>query len=141
MQIFQKHLVTYYDCNILEDPLARATRKGLRLRGINSGIKVIYSSEKPGNVKLLPLQEEQVQDASQLAALPKFRARILPVLGPIPALFGMTMASYVLTEIAQWNTEPLAFKGRDGVYQKLHAQLCQNELKKYSIRYTEFLII
>ena len=79
----------------------------------------------------MPLQEEQVQDANQLAALPKFRARILPVLGPIPALFGMTMASFVLTEIAHWKTEPLAFKDRTSVYQRLHAQLCQHELKKY----------
>ena len=113
--------------------MARATRKGLRFRGINSGIKVIYSSEKPGTVKLLPLQQDQVQDAKEFAALPKFRARILPVLGPIPALFGMNMAAYVLTELAQLNTEPMAFKGRDGTYQRLHAQLCQIELKKYSI--------
>ena len=82
----------------------------------------------------MPLQEEQVSDASQLAALPKFRARILPVLGTIPALFGMTMASFVLTELAQWNIEPLAFKERDGIYQRLHAQLCQHELKKYSVK-------
>jgi tRNA A37 threonylcarbamoyladenosine dehydratase len=126
---------TFGNCifSCTEDPLARATRKGLRFRGINSGVKVIYSSEKPGDVKLLPLQEDQVKDANELAALPKFRARILPVLGPIPALFGMTMAAYVLTELAQFNTTPLAFKQRNGIYQRLHAQLCQNELQKYSI--------
>lgn len=38
-----------------EDPLARSTRQGLRKLGINTGIPVVYSSEKPSQVALLPL--------------------------------------------------------------------------------------
>ncbi|KAJ3327654.1 hypothetical protein HDU76_011378 [Blyttiomyces sp. JEL0837] len=75
-----------------EDPLARVTRKGLRMKGIESGIPVVYSTEKP-SVKLLPLDESKVAEADQYATLPTFRSRILPVLGTLPALFGLAMAT------------------------------------------------
>ncbi|RKO85210.1 hypothetical protein BDK51DRAFT_5224, partial [Blyttiomyces helicus] len=110
-----------------EDPLARSTRKMLRLKGINSGVPVVYSTEKPGDVKLLPLEEEKVATAEEYAALPNFRVRILPVLGTLPALFGNAMASYVLTSLADWKTEPLPIKLRDKTYIKLHKELVNRE--------------
>lgn len=64
-----------------EDPLARATRQGLKKVGILSGVPVIYSTEVPGKVELLPLEEEKVKKAREYSALPDFRSRILPVLG------------------------------------------------------------
>jgi tRNA A37 threonylcarbamoyladenosine dehydratase len=64
-----------------EDPLARATRRGLKKMGILSGITVVYSTEVPGRVGLLPLEEEKVEKAQEYSALPDFRSRILPVLG------------------------------------------------------------
>ncbi|CAG8561750.1 7496_t:CDS:2 [Acaulospora colombiana] len=71
----------------IEDPLARAVRRRLKKLGVDSGITVVYSSEKP-NVKLLPLgrcrqliEESKITNASEYAALPDFRSRILPVLG------------------------------------------------------------
>ena len=33
--------------------------------------------------------------------VPNFRVRTIPVLGAIPAIFGMALAAYVLTELAQ----------------------------------------
>jgi hypothetical protein len=89
------------------------------MKGIEGGIPVVYSTEKPGNVKLLPLSEDKVEEADQFATLPTFRSRILPVLGTIPALFGCAMASYVITELAEWDVEPLAIKNRTSTYEKI----------------------
>jgi hypothetical protein len=65
------------------DPLARSVRRKLRLLGVHSGIPVVYSTEAPGDVKLLPLPEEEFQkgDVKELGVLEDFRVRILPVLG------------------------------------------------------------
>lgn len=68
------------------DPLARAVRRRLRLQGVPSGIPVVYSTEVPGDVKLLPLPEEEFQkgDVKELGVFDDFRVRILPVLGKSP---------------------------------------------------------
>lgn len=65
------------------DPLARSVRRRLRLQGVSSGIPVVYSTEVPGDVKLLPLPEEEFQkgDVNELGIFDDFRVRILPVLG------------------------------------------------------------
>jgi tRNA A37 threonylcarbamoyladenosine dehydratase len=65
------------------DPLARSVRRKLRLQGVSSGIPVVYSTEVPGDVKLLPLPEEEFQkgDVKELGVFDDFRVRILPVLG------------------------------------------------------------
>lgn len=39
----------------LEEPLARSVRKKLKKMGIEQGVPVVYSTEKPHHVKLLPL--------------------------------------------------------------------------------------
>ncbi|KAJ3130168.1 hypothetical protein HK098_005415 [Nowakowskiella sp. JEL0407] len=111
-----------------EDPLARATRRGLRVRGIETGVTVVYSTEKPGKVKLLPLDDIKVEEAEEYAALPNFRVRILPVLGTIPALFGNALASYVVTELAEFKVTPLAVKSREPLYLKTHRDLVQREI-------------
>ena len=68
------------------DPLARSVRRRLRLQGIASGIPVVYSTEVPGDVKLLPLPEEEFKkgDVKELGVFDDFRVRILPVLGEPP---------------------------------------------------------
>lgn len=65
------------------DPLARSVRRKLRTQGITSGIPVVYSTEVPGDVKLLPLPEEEFKkgDIKELGVFDDFRVRILPVLG------------------------------------------------------------
>ncbi|KAJ3286319.1 hypothetical protein HK104_009101 [Borealophlyctis nickersoniae] len=110
-----------------EDPLARSTRRQLRAQGVESGVTVVYSTEKPGPVTLLPLEEQKVENADEYSALPNFRVRILPVLGTIPALFGQSMASYVVTELAGFKTEPLAIKLRHKTYARLHTDLVNKE--------------
>lgn len=97
----------------LEDPLARSTRRRLRLRGVVTGIPVVFSQEKPSPEKaaLLPLSETAAEEGpiDQLAVLKDFRVRILPVLGPLPAIFGLTIATHILTMTAGYPgvTDPL----------------------------------
>ena len=70
------------------DPLARSVRRRLRLEGVASGIPVVYSTEVPGDVKLLPLPEEEFQkgNVKELGVFDDFRVRILPVLGTPPPI-------------------------------------------------------
>jgi hypothetical protein len=46
-------------------------------------LRVVYSTEVPGEVKLLPLPEEEFKKGSvkELQAFDDFRVRILPVIG------------------------------------------------------------
>ncbi|KAI7885992.1 hypothetical protein K492DRAFT_233726 [Lichtheimia hyalospora FSU 10163] len=119
----------------LEDPLARSVRQKLKKMGIKQGVPVVYSTEKPHHVKLLPLEEERVEEADDYAALPEFRSRILPVLGTLPSIFGMTIASYVILKLTDYpNFDPLAIKLRDGLYIRMHRDLLSREIKNYKNR-------
>lgn len=110
-----------------EDPLARATRRKLKKMGITSGVPVVYSTEKPGSVGLLPLQDYQLNNPHDFAQLPEFRVRVLPVLGTIPALFGLSLATYVIARISNFHIEPLPIKNRITSYEKLHRELSNKE--------------
>lgn len=111
----------------VEDPLSRATRRRLRAEGISEGIPVIYSIEKagPGKAELLPLPEEEFLKGhvDELGVLPDFRARILPVLGTMPAVFGYTMANFLVMEITGYPHELTAGKGREKVYENVLSNL------------------
>ncbi|CUS20590.1 LAQU0S01e10088g1_1 [Lachancea quebecensis] len=117
--------------NTEEDPLARSVRRRLKQRGITKGIAVVFSAEKPDPRKasMLPLPEDEFQKGKveELSALRDFRVRILPVLGTMPGVFGLTIATWVLTKIAGYPMEPIEGKNRikvyDGIYQSLAAQM------------------
>ncbi|KAL1916916.1 uncharacterized protein VTP21DRAFT_5113 [Calcarisporiella thermophila] len=115
----------------LEDPLARSVRRRLRKMGVESGIPVVYSTEKPHHVRLLPLDENMVEDADEFATLPDFRVRILPVLGTLPSMFGMALATYIILKLANFPVEPLSIKLRDALYQRLHRDLKVREEKMH----------
>lgn len=112
-----------------DDPLSRSTRRRLRLKGVKSGIPVVYSSEKtaPGKAQLLPLPEEQFAAGSvdELGVLPSFRARILPVLGTMPAVFGLCVANHIMLSLTSYpgHGEYLSSKGREKMYDGILAQL------------------
>lgn len=114
-----------------EDPLARTVRRRLKLRGITKGIPAVFSAEKPDprKAKLLPLPEEEFQkgNVDQLSALKDFRVRILPVLGTMPGVFGLTIATWVLCKISGYPMEPIEGKNRiklyDGIYHSLAGQM------------------
>ncbi|EPQ27770.1 uncharacterized protein PFL1_04515 [Pseudozyma flocculosa PF-1] len=91
-------------------------------------IPCVYSTEK-SDTRLLPLDEDEFQKGSvdELAALEDFRVRILPVLGPLPAMFGLAVATYIICELAGHKMEPLAFKGRRKLYEKVASDLRVSE--------------
>ncbi|KAJ3979853.1 ubiquitin-protein ligase molybdopterin-converting factor [Lentinula detonsa] len=114
------------------DPLARSVRRRLRLLGVSSGIPVVYSTEVPGDVKLLPLDEEEFKKGpvKELGVFDDFRVRILPVLGPLPSIFGLHIATYILCELAgKPIMNPLPIKGRRKLYERLWKDLLHREEK------------
>ncbi|KAI8645938.1 hypothetical protein BD408DRAFT_410872 [Parasitella parasitica] len=116
-----------------EDPLARSVRQRLKKLGILNGVPVAYSTEKPHHVKLLPLEEEKIEDRDEFSALPDFRARILPVLGTIPSMFGMAIATFILLKLADYpDFDPLPVKLRTGLYGRVHKELLNREAKTFN---------
>lgn len=94
--------------------------------------RVVYSTEVPGPVKLLPLPDEEFEKGAvhQLGALDHFRVRILPVIGPLPSIFGLHMAAYIICQLAgQPIAHPLASKNRWKVYASLTKDLAAREGK------------
>lgn len=99
------------------DPLCKSVRFHLRRRhGIESGIDVLMSTEKPVSqlIKAGPAGggETAAAGASHDTAstdgpsqheyqiIPNFRVGIVPVLGSTPAVFGMAAASWVITRLS-----------------------------------------
>jgi tRNA A37 threonylcarbamoyladenosine dehydratase len=93
-------------------------------------IPVVYSTEVPSDVALLPLPDAEVAKGSvdELAPLRDFRVRILPVLGPLPGLFGLHIATYVLCELAGRPLErPLPVRHRKKLYERMWKDLLHRE--------------
>ena len=114
-----------------EDPLARVVRRKLKRKGVVTGVPVVFSAEKPDprKAKLLPLPDEEYEKGKvgELSALRDFRVRILPVLGTMPAIFGLTIVTYILTKVSGYPMNPIEGKNRikvyDGILQSLAAQM------------------
>lgn len=112
------------------DPLARSVRRRLRLLGVSSGIPVVYSTEVPSDVKLLPLPEEEFQKGAvkELGVFDDFRVRILPVLGPLPSIFGLHIATFILCDLADKPIlNPLPIKNRKKLYERMLRDLLKRE--------------
>ncbi|CAK9783053.1 putative mitochondrion protein [Cutaneotrichosporon oleaginosum] len=119
--------------NTYEDPLARSVRRRLRLNGIHGGIPTVYSTEVPGEVKLLPLPEEEFQKGAvkELGAFDDFRVRILPVLGPLPALFGLHAATHIILELGGKPLAPAGgeIKNRRKLYTTIERNLSERQAR------------
>ena len=138
--------------NTTEDGLARAVRFRLRKEGVNGGIPVVvshrvpllhtngqltshlqYSTERPGELgKLMPLPEEEFQKGkiNELSAFDAFRVRILPVLGPLPCMFGQAIAAYLLANLAgNLDMQPLPVKNRVKLYNRMLQDLAGRDQK------------
>ncbi|KAE8991762.1 hypothetical protein PR002_g20751 [Phytophthora rubi] len=86
--------------NAVRDPLATKIRCVLKKKDISlSEITTIFSSEK-SVCKLLPLDAEQAQNLEEFSIVENFRIRVIPVLGTMSALFGQSIAAYVLCDLA-----------------------------------------
>lgn len=130
------HNVNIIFSHSAEDPLARAVRRRLKKLGIDAGIDVVFSSEKPYYAKPQPNNgtskhqdqgrySDDDEENQRYAPLPNFHsATSLPVFGPLPAMFGMSMATFITCKIAGWSAmEPLLVKNRAELYQRLHRDL------------------
>lgn len=83
-------------------PLARQVRSGLRKRGIEQGVRVVFSPEKV-NFKYTPVEEDDALQAER--TLDRGRARV--ILGSLPtvtAVFGEYMAQEALALLLSDNT-------------------------------------
>ena len=122
--------------NSTDDGLSRATRRRVKLLGITKGIPVVFSTEKSGDGKaeLLPLPEGEMEKGSvgDLGVMPNFRVRILPVLGTMPAIFGLTVANHVILSVTGYPVEYVPAKGRDRMYEGIltYVQGCEERLAR-----------
>jgi hypothetical protein len=67
---------------------------------------------------------------NELGAFDDFRVRILPVLGPLPSIFGLHAANYILMDLAGKPLEfPLPVKNRRKTYERLERDLASRETK------------
>lgn len=116
-----------------EDPLARSVRRKLKKLGIANGITTIFSAEKPDPRKasLLPLADEEFEKGKveELSALQNFRVRILPVLGTMPGMFGLAIATRIITEAGGYPVEPIEGKNRYKVYDSLFQSLAGQQTR------------
>jgi tRNA A37 threonylcarbamoyladenosine dehydratase len=116
-----------------DDPLSRSTRIRLRLQGIKEGIPVVFSSERPGpgKAELAPLSEVEFQKGNigELGVLQHFRVRIMPVLGTMPAIFGLAAANHVMLEISDYPHEYLQSKLREKRYAGMASDLLGQETR------------
>ncbi|OQR94368.1 ubiquitin-activating enzyme (E1) [Achlya hypogyna] len=120
------HIGTLHDA--VRDPLATKIRYFLKKKGVDASlITTVYSSEKT-IAKLLPLDAEQAADPGAFGNVENFRIRVIPVLGTMPAMFGQSMAAFVLTEIAGLPISPenVPKLGRD-MRNKYYQRLQQRE--------------
>jgi hypothetical protein len=115
-----------------DDPLSRTTRRKLRIAGVSSGIPTVFSTEKtaPGKATLQPLSDAEFQKGAvnELGVLPTFRVRILPVLGTMPAVFGLCVANHILLSIADYPganaaDNSVAAKAREKMYEGILTNL------------------
>lgn len=81
-------------------------------------------------------EEEKIENRDEFSALPDFRSRILPVLGTIPSMFGMAIATFIILRLAEYpDFEPLPVKLREGLYVRLHRELLIRESKSFNEKY------
>ena len=87
----------------VKDPLASKIRWKLKKHDVAAeDVMAVYSVEKP-TANLLPLNHEQAEAPQEFGAVEYLRLRVMPVLGTSPAIFGQTMASFVLCTLGgEW---------------------------------------
>ena len=95
--------------------------------GVTTGIPCVFTTENP-RVKLLPVADEE--DAHDFATLPNFRSRILPVLGTLPSIFGMTMANYVICDVSGFGNAPLFVRNQAKEWQDLFIKFTLRQLQR-----------
>ncbi len=108
---------------VTEDELGRAVRSKLKKKSddINS-VMCVFSTEK-SSMGLLPLKDFQESNPKEYQTLDKFRIRILPVIAPMPTIFGNSIASYILCELS---SKPFSALTRDSLTKSQWRKLQEN---------------
>ena len=86
--------------------LMRKIRRGLHGSGINDGVTVIFSSDHATR-PLLESRDQKSAVQKENDGIAKFRTRIMPVIGTMPAITGNSIAAYVLSKIGGVEFIPL----------------------------------
>lgn len=95
-------------CDAVRDPLACKIRWRMKKYDLDpEAIHCVFIASNPVG-GLMPLTAEQAANPEDFGTVEHFRLRTLPVLGTAPALFGQSMATWVLCEIGGKNFTPLA---------------------------------
>ncbi|CAM9659342.1 unnamed protein product [Phaeothamnion confervicola] len=126
------------------DPLASKLKWRLKKTELDpEAVSCVFSSERPV-ATLLPLTEEQQAGRpEEFGAVEHFRVRVLPVLGPVPAIFGQAsrqgeerqaMATWVLCELGGKPFTPVAGTKASGkMCNKLQQRLRSREIRRHGI--------
>ncbi|EDQ85931.1 uncharacterized protein MONBRDRAFT_28661 [Monosiga brevicollis MX1] len=102
-----------------------------RLEQCIDAFKVVYSYEAP-QAKLAALTAEQRSNPEAFGAVANMRLRVLPVLGTMPAIIGMSAAAFVMTQVAQKPFDPRKLEPISQKFaHKLHTHLCRREEKEF----------
>ena len=107
----------------------------------NTAVKVVYSTQKPV-CPLEPLTAKQKKEgASNYGAVENFRVRVMPVLGTVPALFGMSAASFVLCELGKKQFAPLASRKMSAkTIRKVRDKLKRSEYQDHQVDEIDFAV-
>eukprot|EP00835_Amoeboradix_gromovi_P006035 NODE_644_length_5619_cov_0.132790.p1 type:complete len:401 gc:universal NODE_644_length_5619_cov_0.132790:3369-2167(-) len=111
------------------DPLSKAIRQKLKKRGIYR-LDVIFSTElnSTGLEEFSP--DTSLDEIKDLSVVPNFRCRILPVLGPLPAMFGNALSLFVLSKLCNLEFEPIPKRFQKSTLNKLYNEILKEERKK-----------
>jgi tRNA A37 threonylcarbamoyladenosine dehydratase len=86
--------------------LIRKIRRNLHGNGIKDGVTVIFSSDHAAR-PLLESRDQKSAVQKENDDIAKFRTRIMPVIGTMPAITGNSIAAYVLSKIGGVEFTPL----------------------------------
>lgn len=86
--------------------LIRKIRRNLHVKGIHSGIPMIFSSDHATR-PLLASRDKKSSVQEEHDNVARFRTRIMPVIGTMPAIQGNAIAAYVLSKIGNLEFTPL----------------------------------
>ncbi len=123
----------------IKDPLASKVRWMMKQgedaiplqTGGEYGITAVFSCQK-AVCDLLSLSESQAGNPEEYGAVENTRLRLIPVLGALPAIFGLSMASYVLCQLGKKEFIPQSTErlSRD-LRNKFLQRLCKRHTEVY----------
>ncbi|KAI3636988.1 hypothetical protein MIR68_005255 [Amoeboaphelidium protococcarum] len=119
------------------DSLAKSVRQKLKkfypqpqdLEKVLDSITVVFSDEKP-QVSISSLPTDKPEEAGDYATLPNFRVRTLPVVSPLPSMFGTAIAAHVLAELGGVTIDRAAIEYRPKFYKQLWRDLVESTPKE-----------